>query len=240
MKKILLIIFILMFSTVVLAAALFNDGFESGDTSAWSSELDAEGDLTVTEVASLHGTYGMNLLIDNTTAMHVRDNTPVAETRYRFRFYIDPNGLTMADNDEFFIFAARDNSFNTNCSIKFNYTTANGYRIKATDRADGAWDDTQYYIITDMPHCIEIDWKASSFDGADDGMLELYIDDVLKETLAGVDSDTGNVEDVRMGATSGIDAGTSGTFYLDDFASNDDGTLIGQIGDNAIFFGCNF
>jgi hypothetical protein len=75
---------------------IFADGFESGNFAAWSAEQDTENDLNVTTASALVGTQGMAALIDNTTAMYVRDDTPYSETRYRARFYFDPNTLTMA------------------------------------------------------------------------------------------------------------------------------------------------
>lgn len=245
MKKLLIIILILILPMVALAAALFSDGFESGDTSAWTAETDTEGDLTVTTGASLHGNYGMNLLIDNTTEMYVIDNTPADETRYRCRFYVDPNGLTFGDGEEFAllrtIIGIGGAAGNLAFIINLKYTIASGYLINVRDYTDGSYAKvTGNYPITDAPHCIEVDWTAATAPGENDGQIVLIIDGVTKETLTGIDSDTESITSTRFGATSGIDAGTSGTSYLDDFASNNDGSLIGQIGDNAIMFGCNF
>jgi hypothetical protein len=77
---------------------IFQDGFESGSSSAWT-EVDGEGDLNVTAAAALNGTFGLAALIDNTTVMYVLDNSPTNEARYRARFYFDPNAITMAIGD---------------------------------------------------------------------------------------------------------------------------------------------
>lgn len=77
---------------------IFQDGFESGSSSAWT-EVDGEGDLNVTAAAALNGTFGLAALIDNTTVMYVLDNSPTNEARYRARFYFDPNAITMTMGD---------------------------------------------------------------------------------------------------------------------------------------------
>ena len=79
--------------------AIFQDGFESGSSSAWT-EVDGEGDLNVTAAAALNGTFGLAARIDNTTVMYVLDNSPTNEARYRARFYFDPNAITMASGDQ--------------------------------------------------------------------------------------------------------------------------------------------
>jgi YD repeat-containing protein len=97
----------LMEVTLPTADVIFADGFESGNFSAWSAEVDAENDLNVTTGSALVGAQGMAALIDNTTAMYVRDDSPNNETRYRARFYFDPNTLTMADGNTHDLFVGR-------------------------------------------------------------------------------------------------------------------------------------
>lgn len=238
MKKILIIILILILPLTALAADLFSDGFESGDMSNWGTETDTEGDMNVTEAAALHGTYGLAVLIDDTTNMRLEDPTPNGETTYRCRFYFDPNSMTIPEDKNFLIF----------CGGKFylrikNTWAAQKYFLQVFDEADGGWDaNSGNYEITDEPHYIEMDWKAATGAGQNDGHLSLYVDGVLKETLSNIDSDTEYVDSIRIGAVDEIDATVSGTFYLDDFASNNDGSEIGEYSeeDNAIFFGMNF
>ena len=247
MKKLILIIILIMaiFQMVAISANLFADGFEGGNTAAWSDESDAENDLTVaTGAAALHGTYGLSAFIDNTTPMYVKDLTPNAEKRYRCRFYIDPNGLAMANNDEFLILCCEKTEWVTSFFINLLYTTAAGYQIYLSERGDiPSWYATSKYAITDAPHCIEVDWKASSGAGQNNGTIELLIDGVSKQTLISIDNDTEDVTVVYLGVFQAVDAGTLGTFFLDDFASNNDGSEIGVIAEapagNAIMMGIN-
>ena len=244
MKKILIIILILIFGIVALAAALFSDGFESGDLTAWDASATDSGDLSATEAAALHGTYGLDIFIDGTGAIYVQDDTPAGETRYRARFYIDPNGLTMGDGDNFVCFRGYKAAGDVrNLIVLLRYTIAAGYKIQLKERTDAnnySAAGTQY-VITDEPHCVEFDWEASS--GANDGWFSLWIDGVFKETVAGIDNDTHIMDYIRLGAPGDLDAGTENTFFIDDFASNDDGSeigLISEVKDNAILFGINF
>lgn len=238
MKKILILILILIFSTVSLAANLFSDGFESGDMSNWGTETDTEGDMNVTEAAAIHGTYGLAVLIDNTTNMRLEDPTPNGETRYRCRFYFDPNSCTIPEDKTLLIF----------CGGKFyvrlkNTWAAQKYFLQVFDEADGGWDaNSGNHEITDEPHYIEIDWKAATGVGNNDGFLSLWVDGVLQETLSNIDSDTEICDSVRIGAVDEIGATIAGTLYFDDFASNNDGSEIGEYtaDDNAVFFGIIF
>ena len=49
----------------------------------------------------------------------------------------------------------------------------------------------------------------------DDGFFDLWIDDVLVETISDLDNDELAIEAVRLGAADCIDSSTSGTVYLD-------------------------
>jgi hypothetical protein len=47
--------------------------------------------------------------------------------------------------------------------------------------------------------------------------------------VTGIDNDASNIGAISLGAVEELDAGTSGTFYIDDFSSNDDGNIIGEL-----------
>lgn len=201
---------------------IFSDGFESGSFSAWSSKVDAENDLSVTTAAALQGSYGMAALIDNTTLMYIQDNTPVAEKAYNARFYFNPNSVTFLTASSNRIFVARNNTVDI---LRLDMRIAGGvYQLRASVRLDsGAYSNTIYYNMTNAPQAIELAWKASSAPGANNGVLELYIDGVLKQTLTGLDNDTLAIELARLGMLAG---NLSGTEYFDAFVSTR-GTYIG-------------
>jgi hypothetical protein len=236
LKAFIIILVITLLLTIVIPASAiilyFSDGFESGNFTAWDDWDDDGGDLSVAVGAALHGSYGMSIFIQDTDGKGVNDTTPIAETRHRCRFYIDPNGLSMGEGDTFQLLYLSDSGFNEAYHLNLKYTAANGYQILAVDRTDDAWDkDTGWWTITNDVHCIEIDWQASSGVGNNDGRLQLWIDGVSKIEVTDIDSDTETIDLLWWGAPFELDATTSGTFYLDDFASNDDGSPIGQMQD---------
>jgi len=208
--------------------SLFSDGFQSGGLTAWSANQTDGGDLSVSETA-LHGNYGLSALIDDTNWISVQDNTPDSETRYRVRFYVDLNGVSMpTDWDKIGLLVGNTASWTATFGVSVLYRTTTGYNIVVDDRTDaGDWSKaTALYPITDAPHYIEIDFKTSSAPEANDGWFSLWIDGSLKETVTGIDNDTENTGAVIFGALDSS-ADVDGTIYLDDFVSNNDGTEIG-------------
>src|SRR5690606_1720187 len=55
--------------------------------------------------------------------------------------------------------------------------------------------------------------------GMDDGALTFWIDGVQQASLTGIDNDTRQIDQVRLGAVLGLDNGTRGAYYFDSFAS---------------------
>lgn len=204
---------------VVVSDLIFEDGFESGNFSAWSARIDSQSDLSVSPIAAMEGSYGMAALIDDTTAMYVRDDSPSNEARYRARFSFDPNGIAMASGNRHRIMAAT-NGVSELARVDVRWTSTDGYQLLASVRDDaGVYASTAWTPITDAPHAIEIDWRAASAPGANDGSLSLYVDGTLVQTLGGIDNDTHRVQQARLGPQRGIDAGTSGTELFDRFVS---------------------
>lgn len=206
---------------------LFADGFESGDTSAWSSETDTHGDLNITAPAALVGSYGAAITIDDATPAYVTDTTPNNVTTYRCRFYIDPNSLTMAENNEFRICDAKTSGGTDAFLCKLQWLYPGNFKVFVYFNADSGGTSYQSPALTDAPHYIEIEWKAATAAGANNGIIGFYVDGVQVNRATNVDNDTKNITTVNFGAISEIDAGTSGTFYLDAFYSNSTGAVIG-------------
>jgi len=103
--------------------------------------------------------------------------------------------------------------------LEFRYSSGN-YEIRGRVLNDAsAWTNSNWFVISDAPHYIELDWRAATSDGANDGGLTLWIDNVQQADLTSVDNDTWRVDRARLGALSGMDAGTSGTYYFDAFES---------------------
>lgn len=199
--------------------AIFSDGFESGDFSAWTLSTTDGGDLSVSAQAALVGSYGMKAVLDDNVSIYVTDWSPFDETRYRARFYFDPNTITMAANNAHYLFYAlnRDNVVVARLELR-RYN--NNYQVRAGVVNDGtSWSNSAWFTLTDALHKLEIDWRASSGPGANNGGITFWVDDVQRGSFTNIDNDTRKVDYVRLGGVAGIDSGTRGTYYFDDFVS---------------------
>ena len=153
------------------------------------------------------------MVIDDNTSIYVQDDTPNNETQYRARFYLNPNSLTMAGGDILDLFTGRNASTDVvRIQLQKNGTT---YQVRAGLLNDaGAWTDTSWYDVPNAWSAVEIHYQAFS----NSGSLTLWLDDVQKQSLTFIDNDTRAITDVRLGAQ-GVDTGTNGTIYFDDFES---------------------
>ena len=197
--------------------AIFADGFESGDLSAWSQAVSYH--LSVTTTAAYTGTYGMQALISDNSSIYVTDWGPFEEKHYRARFYFDPNSITMGNNNNHYIFVGYDRSDIMIFRIEFEYSSGN-YRLRSTVKEDSIYRYIGITNIDDNPHAIEIEWQAATAAGANDGVIKLWVDGVQKLSNQALDNDTTQVDYVRLGAVFGVDTGTRGTYYFDAFESN--------------------
>jgi subtilisin family serine protease len=199
---------------------IFSDGFESGDLAAWTSSVADSGDLSVSPGAALVGSQGLQALIDDNNALVVIDDSPSAETRYRVRFYFDPNSIPMAIGNAHLLLQGFTGSGSIQVlqlELRFQAT---GYELRALLVNDAkGWTSTSWISISDAPHALELDWRAATSAGANNGGLSFWIDGAQQSDLTGVDNDTRRIDQVRLGAASGVDTGTRGTYFFDAFES---------------------
>jgi hypothetical protein len=196
---------------------IFSDGFETGSLSAWSSSRPDAGDLSVTTAAALVGSDGMQAVVDDTVAIYVTDELPNAETHYRARFYLNPNSISMAEGMDFYIFTGYQTSSVFQVQLGFS---AGNYRIRLRQQNDSnTTTSTAWINIVNGINVIEIEWWAASAAGANNGGANLWINGNPSGSLSNLDNDTRRIEFVRLGAISGLNAGTLGTYYLDAFES---------------------
>jgi hypothetical protein len=205
-------------ATLPVSDVIFADGFELGDLSAWTSNVNDAGDLSVSPVAALAGGQGLQVIIDDANAIHVTDDSPTAEPRYRARFYFDPNSIPMTNGDQHYIFRAFTGTTEMfRLELRFS---AGLYQVRGRTLNDsGAWQDTNWFTLNDAPNIIEFDWQAANAAGANDGALTLWINEVEQVGLTGLDNDTRRIDRARLGAVAGLDAGTLGTYFFDAFES---------------------
>jgi hypothetical protein len=195
------------------------DGFESGSFSAWTANRTDLGDLSVGAAAAMQGSQGMQALIDDMNTIYLTDDTPAAEPRYRARFYFDPNSISMISGDTHFICIGYNGTSTALVRVQFRRSSG-VYQVRAQVINDAStWVSTAWFTISDGPHPLEIDWRAATSAGANNGGVTLWIDGVQQAAISTVDNDTRKIDSVRLGAITGIDAGTLGTYYFDAFES---------------------
>ncbi len=192
---------------------IFTDGFESGDTSAWSSTVESPIQLgglfsgqyippglglIVHPKAAYVGSYGLGAIVEDNHPMFVQDDTPTAETQYRARFNLLVKSLTADPNK--------------GMGILFGGGTGKSFQVFAgwvggqhviTARVgedDGSWTWTGFFTVAANDWAlVEVDWAAATGDGNNDGYFSLYLDGVLQETVPTLDNDTVTVDTVRLG-----------------------------------------
>ena len=199
--------------TSIASDVIFKDSFESGGFSAWSANVNNGGNLSVTSSAALSGTYGLQATFTNTANMFVRNDSPTAETRYRARFYFNPNSITMATGDNIILLQGLDAGGQVILSIQLNRSSTS-YQVRARSYDSGLanYVNTPYVNIINASHYIEVDW-------GNDGHLTFWIDGVQQSNLTGMNNSLYKMETVRLGVPNMSITGTSGSFYIDNFES---------------------
>ena len=161
----------------------------------------------------------MQAVVDDNNAIYVIDNSPNAETRYRPRFYFDPNSISMRSSDAHYIVYGYSGASTIILRIEFRFSKG-VYQLRTSLRNDSSgWTSSNWFNLSDAPHSIEIDWRAATASGANNGGLTLWIDGSQRANLTGVDNDTRRIDSIRLGSVYGLDSGTRGTYYFDVFES---------------------
>jgi acid phosphatase type 7 len=198
---------------------IFADSFESGSLSTWSASLTDTGDLSVAAAAAMVGSRGMQAVVDDNNILYVGDDRPIAEPRYRARFYFDPNSIAMLSGDSHGILYAYVGTSTAVIRGLFRFYNS-AYQVSFGLLNDsGTWQDTTWATLSDGKHSLEIDWKAATSAGANNGSLTMWVDGVQTGSVTAADNDTRRIDLVRIGGVYGIDTGTRGTYYFDDFVS---------------------
>ncbi len=201
---------------------IFEDGFESGDLSRWSSASTGGFDLSVGGAAAMGGTSaGLVAFVNDTTSLYVQDDSPNSEDRYRARFYFDPHSFDPGEASGHFrtrIFIAFDDSSTRLITLVLKRQSG-AYDVEARVRLDdGSRADTGFFPITNGPHFFEFEWIRSSAPAASDGYFTLRIDGAPVSVLTLLNDDAHPVDFVRMGAIA-LKTGASGTLLFDQFES---------------------
>ena len=210
-----------------------NIDLEGGTLDPFDSTIIDSGDLSVETAAALAGTgFGLQCVIDDTNEIRGQKNfTQLTSDNARFRFYIDPNGITSSGNDWFGICSVEQGT-SRNYLLSLNVRAAGGWQFQLAMVDDsGSTKTAQTADVTDEPHIIEARFTRATTDSANDGSAEIWIDGVSAGTISNVDLfDRSQPDNVKFGAgvSSDISAGTAGTIWLDQLILRDDDEEIGE------------
>jgi hypothetical protein len=207
---------------------VFMDNFETNDLSLWSSTTVADdGDLSLSSASAMFGSYGLQALIDDTTSIYAVDRSPKDEPQYRARFYFDPNSVSIPSGNGFSILGG-SGDVGSVYRVMLN-NVGGSYMVQLLAVTDtSVWVTGTQIATLDEPQLIEIEYKAASAAGANDGTLKLWLNETLADTIENLDNETRLIDDVYLGAASSLDPGTSGTIYFDEFESRRN-TYVGPV-----------
>jgi hypothetical protein len=211
---------------------VFNDSFESGDFSAWSSVLDDGGDLAVTGAAALAGAYGMQATVNDTHGLYVQDDSPQGEHYFDGQFVFQPNGFDPGESlnhRRVRLFVAFESPSRRLLAIVLR-RLGGQYALAARVRQDdGSQVSTPFFDLGDVPHTVSFRWRRSSGPDHSDGSFRLTIDGVERSILTGIDNSISVVDYTRMGAIS-VKTAASGVLLLDSlFTWRDQAPAQGQL-----------
>lgn len=218
-------------------ATIFEITHDIGTDDEYDAKVgDPDGDLSVTKAAALAGTaYGLSCLVDDLVNKSYRKDftAPPASGYIALRFHIDPNTLTMSAENEDILgvigIGCEPNEPDTLWRIQLGMTLGGNYILECQPRHDGGKLAASTCQITDAPHWAEVHVQRATSDVASNGHVRWWVDDVLQDTWLNVDNWDlfAAIDDMRCGADS-MDAGTSGTFYLDEIKITDVDSLMGS------------
>jgi hypothetical protein len=187
--------------------------------SAWSYFQTDRGDLSASSAAAWVGAFGLRAVVDDNRAIFVRDDSPGSESRYRARFYLDPNGISMAGGNTFTILRGMNAEGQAVFAMELRRSYGD-YQVRASILAGTtAWKRTAWIPLRDHVHLLELDWWPSVGNIYDAG-LTLWVDGMERSRAYVPQGAWWRLDSVQFGAVAGIDGGTRGVILFDAFASS--------------------
>lgn len=197
---------------------VFADGFESASLGQWSASATNGGRLSVSDAAARGGTYGMQAVLANTTAMYVRDTTPAALSTYHARFAFAPNGVTIPSSRTEDLLQVLDGSNNVVAVVQLR-TSGGSYQLRVGARSGTSTRASSWVTVTNTTHSLEIGWTSASTARGANGSLAFWIDGSARAPVTSLSNGGSRVEEARMGPQA-IGSGIVGTEYFDGFSSS--------------------
>jgi len=169
---------------------------------------------------ALSDTQGtLHVLIDDSTPAYAkRAIGPLTDAAaYRFRHYVDPNGISMPDRSEITLTQLRKRSPMVETRLQYAVSCYRLYVRYVDD--NGAWHSLPVAFISDTGHQIEVLVEFAASPSARDGRITYWIDDLAIGRHEGLDlyDKSRRPDHVRLGAPWVSDATIHGALYVDEF-----------------------
>ena len=186
------------------------------DPIVWNHTSQAAGSVSTSYSGELE------IAITNNTAWssHLRDSSPVQAKRYSVGFDVDTSLLQMGPGEQMHMLIGYpgDPVANNHLQVRLS-PSGSDFKIRADAKDDqGIIRDLGWHTVDRGKHRVEVQWRAATEDGVNDGHVRLFIDGAYMGSVTGIDNDNGLIEAIRLGVFS-IDSGTSGILAYDNFVS---------------------
>jgi len=211
---------------------IFANGFENG-FNQWAGFV---GNVQIAAQAAMGpngGAQGMAAVVGGGAAQapsgaevqpaYVYDTTPEGEVNYDASFFFNPNDTNSGD-EPVDIFVGLDQNGQPIFGIQYQGGN-DSYHVRGWVLQNEEEVYTPWFNITNGPHQLEVAWQSDT-----NGKFSLFVDRVLAGTVTG-DSSAYLLDEVLLGPSMGLSAGTSGTMYFDEFTSS----RIIAVEDNVIY-----
>ena len=176
--------------------------------------------MAVNASAALAGSFGLEITTDgNTDSVFVQDDTPDGETTYRASFLLNPNDLLFAVNkDKQAIFKIIDTD---------DPTDKNWVRVQLRRNGAGTLvmnlqvlnDNEQWRAVGETTVPFNTKEYVIEVQQGSPGIGRLWKNGSLKKERLDQNMTERVVDRVRFGAPGAGEAATTGSYYLDEFAS---------------------
>jgi hypothetical protein len=193
------------------------DGFESGDFSAWEWANTDGSDLSITTQAAAVGNYGMQAVLDDGNELIVFDESPNEEDHFSTRFYFHPNSVQAPEGGFYLMSISSEETWGVACL--WLDQQGDSYTLGLCGQDDDEdWYESEGVFIANEWQAVELEWKAATTPGANDGYIRLYVGDQLADSIENLDNDTQAVTEVSWGVI-GNGFVANGTLYFDAYES---------------------
>ncbi len=198
--------------------SIFSDGFESGDTTAWSSTYGSAG-IEINSIASVSGSYGMEVTPAVSALLYVGDKLLSSDTAYTAIFSFDPNSIDIPAAETLVLFRGLDSRVVFDLLLVGTGSTDHvSLKLRAYDDSAAQFTTNAVALGTGVSS-IKITWLAADAPGSNNGFFRLFVNNEEKNDLTGLDNDTRQIDEVRLGAVPDSLSSVSGSYYSDDFQS---------------------